>query len=149
MSRTSHREILSSLDSFQLSICYLLAYSGIQTRFLFFNCRFRSWFRTLIHNIVRGRSTCSTPNLTQTYTSTPTATEGACKLLKSAHGTMLFQKHDLEQGSLQLGEHGGLPNHFEIPPNQKVTKFICFLYIIIGLMWLAPKVFLSYTHVGG
>ena len=48
-----------------------------------------------------------------------------------------------QQGSLQLGEHGGPPNHFEIPPNQKLTKIICFLYIIIRVMWLAPKVILS------
>ena len=47
------------------------------------------------------------------------------------------------QGSLQLGGHGGPSNHFEIPPNQKVTKFNCFLYIIIRVMWLAPKVILS------
>ena len=49
----------------------------------------------------------------------------------------------MHQGSLQLGGHGGPLNHFEIPPNQKVTKFICCLYIIIRAMWLAPKVILS------
>ena len=48
------------------------------------------------------------------------------------------------QGSLQLGGHGGPLNHFEIPSNQKVFKFICFLYIIIRVMWLAPKAILSY-----
>ena len=47
------------------------------------------------------------------------------------------------QGSLQLGGHGAPPNHFEILPNQQVTKFIFFLYIIIRLMWLAPEVILS------
>ena len=36
-----------------------------------------------------------------------------------------------------------MANHFEIPPNQKVTKFICFLYVIIRRMWLAPKVIFS------
>ena len=50
------------------------------------------------------------------------------------------------QGSLQLGGHGSPPNHFEILPNQKVTKFISLLYIIIRVMWLAPKVILL-NHV--
>ena len=49
----------------------------------------------------------------------------------------------MQQGSLQAGGHGGPPIHFEIPPNQKLNKFICFLYIIIRIMWLAPKDILS------
>ena len=56
---------------------------------------------------------------------------------------VIHVEYPIAQGSLQLGGHGGPPNHFEIPPNQKVTKFICFLYIIIRVMWLAPKVILS------
>ena len=54
-----------------------------------------------------------------------------------------FIESETDQGSLQLGGHGGPPNHFEILPNQKVTKFISLLYIIIRVMWLAPKVILS------
>ena len=54
-----------------------------------------------------------------------------------------WKEHPSYQGSLQLGRHGGPPNHFEIPPNQKVTKFICFLYVIIRRMWLAPTVIFS------
>ena len=50
------------------------------------------------------------------------------------------------QGSLQLGGHGSPPNRFDILPNQKVTKFISLLYIIIRVMWLAPKVILL-NHV--
>ena len=53
------------------------------------------------------------------------------------------QTYATYQGSLQLGGHGGPANHFEIAPNQKVTKFICFIYIIIRVMLLAPKDILS------
>ena len=47
------------------------------------------------------------------------------------------------QGSLQAGGYGGPPIHFEILPNQKLNKFICFLYIMSRIMWLAPKDILS------
>ena len=49
----------------------------------------------------------------------------------------------MRQGSLQVDGHGGPPIHFEFPPNQKLTKFICFLYIIIRVTWLAPEDILS------